>query len=42
MLVLSEGMFPGVKSNFVTKGIPIGTEMAEKNAYTHTNIFVFI
>ena len=38
--------FPGVKSNFVPKGIPIGFEVAEKTVniqtHTHTNIFLKI
>ena len=31
--------FPGVKSNFMSKGIPIGFEMAEKKVYTHFRIY---
>ena len=29
--------FPGLKSNCVPKGVPIGFEMAEKNAKTQTH-----
>ena len=28
---------PGPKGNFVPKGVPVGFEMAEKNAYKHTH-----
>ena len=34
--------FPGPKGNFVPKGVPVGFEMAEKNAVRQTHISGFI